>query len=570
MPTHTTCTNNDKFPPQQSNICLRNIPIKNEDQFVTKKKASVTRIIRTPKTNQGIIMASNYLKGLALGILLTPLTYTYASVIPSSVMETAQLGMPYNTDTKNIHNFICIKGTEEITGAQGGDWKFEKDMSYEQLMTFLTGSLDVAVDYPMVSLSAGANIANEYLTNEYSSAWTITAYATPKSKILTDSGTGFQITDKCREYSNIYNVNPEQKMAHIGDEFISQINYGATLLVQLKLKFANKNLKNQWDAEASGATSGAWQGKIAGFLNSLTSYKRSQVSIEFKAYQAGGDVAQLAKAIPDSFLSCSADNIQACETAFNNAISYASNFANQLIEPTKYNIISYATLSYIQAGKPELTTQANVNPANGAYINHLNRDFAQEIKNKKTAEAATSTFSHLFTNNEISNIKSIQKKIEKNTFLISKTADICNEIPYGNICENAYNDLYYSQNQYLQNYDEKDLSLPESKAEITKTTLGTKEVKFCAQGIEGTYCFDYDYKYYITVEWNSKNADKCTITTTNNIIFEGIGYGKITKLLRYEKRKSNIISPNFSATINCYDNAGRPTQKTFYRTTSSF
>lgn len=166
------------------------------------------------------------LGALSLSLAISP---TQAeNIIPSDAMDFAQLGMPYNTHTKDIHNFICINAqVDTLSGAPSASFNFEHNMSYQKTLEALTGSLSIGLDYPLVKLSAGANIVDEFSADEYSSSWTAYAIAVPDVVRLNPGSSGFELSDKCEEYSNLYSGDAENLMNKTGDEFISQINRGA-------------------------------------------------------------------------------------------------------------------------------------------------------------------------------------------------------------------------------------------------------------------------------------------------------------------------------------------------------
>ena len=408
-----------------------------------------------------------FLGGLSLSLAFST---TYAeTIIPADVMDFAQLGMPYNTHTKNIHNFICVNASiDELSGAPNASFNFEHNMSYQKTLEALTGGLSVGVDYPLVKLNAGANIADEFMTDEYSSSWTATAIAVPDVIRLNPGSHGYQLSDKCEEYSTNYASDSENLIKKAGNEFITQINRGASLLIQMRMKFANRHQKDAWDAQAKYSSIGTWKLQIEGYLEDLSEEEKQSISIEIKAYQSGGEAASLAAVLPNNAMSCSTSDIEACEMAFEDALIYASNFGSQLAEGSNYNVLSFTTSSYSESGLYQLVApDSDLEPINEVYLDQLNSLFKQQLDDRGRSIEMLGLYSRYLENEWLDELEKIKSKTDQNAYVISKVADICFRYPYGGECETQYDALVNDPNKLIKEYDRNYLYFPAPKISLS-------------------------------------------------------------------------------------------------------
>lgn len=146
-----------------------------------------------------------------------------------------------------------------------------------------------------------------------------------------------------------------------GDSLITDIPLGGLLLVNFQIKFNSAYLKQQFDY--------AIQGKMIGFFDATESLKlaiaqsKAQGSLEFSAYQLGGDPRELAgifqKAPGGNYYitTCSLDKLDDCKGIINGVIGYAQgSFAKQFEQSTPENLavvgklinaLPYTTLFHI-------------------------------------------------------------------------------------------------------------------------------------------------------------------------------------------------------------------------------
>lgn len=458
------------------------------------------------------------LGAISLSLAFSP-TINAEVIIPADSMDFAQLGMPYNTHTKEIHNFICVNAAiDNQSGAPSASFNFEHNMDYRKTMNALTGTLSVGIDYPLVKLDAGANIVDEFRSDEYSSSWTAYAIAIPDVVRLNPSQNGFQLSSKCQEYSSLFSNDTEGMMSKAGDEFISQINRGASLLVQMRLNFANRHQKDTWDANAKYSSIGTWKLQIEGYLENLSEKEKNSISVEIKAYQNGGEAASLAEILPNNVMSCSTSDIQACEEAFEQALTYANDFGSQLTDADNYNVLSFTTSSYSEAGIYEMVPpQSDLEPINQIYLDQLDALFGQQLNDRRRSLKMLGEYSRFLEADWIDQLSLIKRRTDQNAYMISKVADICFRFPYGEECAQQYTALTGGGTPLLYSYDRSYLYLPAPTLTVN-SEFGSSQSFTGTQALFGNDApqFNLVFDNEVTIENGENKVLHLDMTYTNS------------------------------------------------------
>ncbi|MGD9170532.1 MAG: hypothetical protein PVI97_10805 [Candidatus Thiodiazotropha sp.] len=421
--------------------------------------------------------------GVALS-LMTSVDLFAETIVPAEVMDFAQLGMPYNTDTKDIHNFICINGdTITNTGSPSATIESTYNIDHSKVVDVLSGSLSVGADFALTKLEAGASIANEYKTTQYNTTWTISAVAKPTVKRFDPST--FELSSKCQDYADTYIGDPENLVTRVGDEFVNQMNLGAVVLIQMSLNFSSEEQKDAWEAYAVTEITSTWSFTFEGFLNDLTEEEQQSLSIEVKAFQAGGDPGSLAEVLPNNILSCTAEltdgegGVQACLDAFSAGTDYLLSFSEQLSDTDSYNVLSFTTAPYLDAGIYELVPASYPdNSVNELYQQQLESMFSEQLDDKIRASNLIGKYSNLLTAERILSVKEVRRIIDQNLYLIAKNAETCYRYPYGTECSDQYELLTSGSEKLLKDYDASLLEMPgiEVVDSITEGDMITDEI----------------------------------------------------------------------------------------------
>lgn len=441
--------------------------------------------------------------------------------IPGEIMDFAQLGMPFNSHTSEIHNFICVHSEiDSRSGTSSAEFQFDYQMDNRSVINALSGSLAVGVNYPLLQLGAGATIVDSFSDDDFSASWTAHAVAIPDVLRLAPGPTGgYELTEKCSEYVSLYGNDRMNLMRKAGDEFISQINRGASILVQLKLRFATKNQKKEFNAYAKYNSTGLWELDIQGFIDNLSEKEKRSMSVEIKAYQNGGEPASLAAILPNNLMSCAINDISACKNAFEEAIVYVQNFSDQLNDPSNYNVLSYTTSTYLESGLFQLVPSGpSLIAANEVYLQQLETMFKQQLNDRNRAITMLGTYSSYLDTNWIQELKSIKVMTDQNLYMISRVADICYRFPYGDECGSRFTEY---NDDLFKVFDRSLLNLPPASATIIFDSIGSSYF-VGDQGVYDndtvTHQFDPDapvpvYSDNSTIfELNMENAEQCDLT----------------------------------------------------------
>lgn len=332
------------------------------------------------------------IRGGALAIALFALTTTpqlSATVLPANGTseDSPRLGDGYDSVFK-VKKYGCVAGTqdEDVNQSISSELEFASNMTLDSIVNSLEVGPEFRLNKYFFNLRANAQFMNAHSAGETSSTFHFFWRGTGKTKSLNHSS-GLQ--PDIPDLSNISHLDGEDlddiaKLVHLrsacGDEFISEIRYGAYLIVTLKINFATKEDKNRFDAEIQGGI-----GKQASSNASLPSTsKGSRVnteqaenlsatiggkildlerghdlrssSVEVIVNQVGGDPTAMrailgSKAISGKLITeCTGTNdLQKCVHGFSEAVQYTNSFLESL-SSGKNNLWSpmvYITRPYI-------------------------------------------------------------------------------------------------------------------------------------------------------------------------------------------------------------------------------
>ena len=437
-------------------------------------------------TIRNVRMKAQYFIVFFVSIFVSLMTYGSPDrKIPADLMDFAQLGMPYNSHTENIHNFICIDSTvDSRAGTSSAEFSFDYRMDHRSIINALSGSLAVGVDYPLLKLGVGASIVDSFADDDFSASWTAHAVSVPDVvRLQPGPSGGFELSAKCEEYISLYGNDAERLMEKVGDEFISQINLGASILVQLRINFATRKQKEEFNAYATYNSTGLWELDIQGFINSLNQKEKRTISVEIKAYQNGGESASLAAVLPNDMMSCAIDDIDACKNAFEQAIIYVQNFSQQITNPDNYNVLSYTTSTYLEAGLFDLVPPSGAPIAmNEIYLEQLDTIFKQQLNDRNRAVKMLGNYSSYLNQTWVNELKSIKVKTDQNLYGVTRVADICYRYPYGDECSLRFNEF---QSILKKIYDRSFLEMPPASIAIYSPD-GQKHDFVGEQGVYGS------------------------------------------------------------------------------------
>ncbi|MEM9103392.1 MAG: internalin [Pseudomonadota bacterium] len=362
---------------------------------------------------------------------------TFGSSIPGMVNDHIQLGTAYHSGRKKFLNHQPVEG---IVSEEFGNVKFTIetgiDMGYDRLLNVLNGKIDLEVNFPVVRVGAGARIAKESTASSYSSSYTFSLYTTPKKRVLLpkDPNIGFTLSPVGEKLANNFQLNLHD-MA--GDEFVSSIEYGAQIFVNMKVDFLDENSKSDIGGYLGVDIAGGVV-SVDGKLNFLDEDTKKSVRITVVAMQKGGDPKQLIRIIPNNIITCTLDNPEPCFQLFSEAIRYAnSDFKTQFNSLSDYNVVGYQTTRYDKSSLELLRLvpeYQEIRFATRYKILELEDAFKQAALDEQRASDLLVNYYSWMPAEQRALVEDIKKAAYDNAWLYFDAARFCNNNPYGDAC----------------------------------------------------------------------------------------------------------------------------------------
>jgi hypothetical protein len=259
--------------------------------------------------------------------------------IPStSQTEKAVLGEGYNFKEERFAS-ECVMGSPIYAGAPESAIQYDRSMSSTELSDSLGFSVGAKARYRLISGSLSAKFASESSASDFSE---VTVYsANYKFKNVKLNYTGLTpVGQQAKGSSSESNLVWENWQRTCGHEYVSEITLGASLYISIKVEFATRADKSSFNAEFNikGLMFGA-----SGALNQASEKFGSRGFITIRAYQLGGDVSKLSKALSaetdvdgkhvSALIRCSMEDPSACLAVLDRAIDYATQEFPEQIKP---------------------------------------------------------------------------------------------------------------------------------------------------------------------------------------------------------------------------------------------
>jgi hypothetical protein len=249
-----------------------------------------------------------------------------------------ELGEGYSGKTGNFLHSQCVKGTTEEVNLPltGGEVKFLFDAGYNEIIDSLSGAVDGSLNLTAVRASAGArlakNIAKTTLTTNLFSYVNLIG----KARRLKSEGRSYG-PDALQP-----GINSEK---YCGTDFVSQIDYGASMAVSLEITAKTEKHKEK----VSGYLKVNVQNlvEVDGELEKLDEREAESYSVRLMVKQIGGLSQNITLAIPDDGFYCTIKNIGSCIDKMNATIRYMKGqMRSDLSNVGNWNPMNYHTISY--------------------------------------------------------------------------------------------------------------------------------------------------------------------------------------------------------------------------------
>ncbi|MCV2885690.1 internalin [Aestuariibacter sp. AA17] len=361
------------------------------------------------------------------------------SELPGDGNDTITLGTAYHSEKQGLYSLQSVNGKEtQEYGNTELDFTVGVDMSYEQLANMLDGNLGAQLDVPAIKVGVGASYAKENAADNYTGTYTLYLSVKPKKKMLIPStDSGYQPTQAAM---NLVNDAPGDKFENIGNEFVSAIEYGSQVMINLKFQYKNKEDKVKW----GGQLDVDWVGKVSvsGALEKVDEETKRNIKVTVSAIQMGGDPNRLLSVIPEQLVNCTMEDPTPCFDIFANTINYIkTDYINQFTSLDKYNVAKLYTSTYTHSG-PGLNALLPDAPYPSRSVltklatKNLSEAWVQAIMDNRRADNLLNYYANELDANHKNKLESIRDDSLFNSFLLADAVSYCKRNPIGSYCRN--------------------------------------------------------------------------------------------------------------------------------------
>ena len=263
-------------------------------------------------------------------------------VIPGEAegADTVDLGQGYDSARKKIMNNFCLEGeTTARSGNTKGQVYIKADMDYKSIVNNLDGHLGAQLNFPLFNAGANAELALDSNYNARSETHNIVWYGLAKKRTFKPKSI------RMSKQGEAFTKDEGEKViiqTKCGDEYISEIQYGASLFASLKVKYLNatdkKLIGGAFSLSAGKCLPGGAPSIGASVNAGLKKDKQDiakRTTVTVRAVQNGGKPERLLAILPNNIVTCTLVNMQPCITAFNNIVLYAKKDLRNQLEGAK-------------------------------------------------------------------------------------------------------------------------------------------------------------------------------------------------------------------------------------------
>ncbi len=239
-----------------------------------------------------------------------------ADRLPSS------LGQGFDSVTQTLKG-KCVAGTPTWAGSPDADISYVHDLDFDSLLQTFSGGLNVSAKIALFEISGAGDFASKNAADDYSSTVSLINNVSIKRKVIDD----LHIDEKMRsKVLTEAGISPNVRKL-CGDEFVSTIVYGASLIVNAKFTFQTREDKR--DFNSSAGISFAQLGELGGKLGKLNQRIKNTSRVTISARQLGGDPEKLTAIIANEVVSCNLANFEEkCLPMLTKLIEYAKDPVN--------------------------------------------------------------------------------------------------------------------------------------------------------------------------------------------------------------------------------------------------
>ena len=372
--------------------------------------------------------------------------------------DTLTLGTAYHSEKDGYYALQSVLGRiDESLGNTEMDFVVGVDMGYTQLANMLNGNLGAQLDLPVIKVNAGSSYAKQQSADDYTGTYTLYLAMKPKKRtLLPANGEGFAPTQVAADLAGQY---PGDKFNRVGDEFVSAIEYGSQVMVNLKFQYKNKADKVKW----GGQLDVDWVGKVrvGGKLESVDNATKKDIKITVSATQFGGTPNELLKIIPNQLVNCTMENPAPCFAIFANTIDYIkTQYVTQFTKLDRYNVARVYTEPYRRSG-PNLQPLVPDGPypsrslLTKLAVKNMSEAWIQALMDNRRADNLLSYYASELAPDQRNALQDIRDNALFNSFILADSVGYCDDNPIGPFCR----DRELATKTRLSDYDRSWLDL---------------------------------------------------------------------------------------------------------------
>ncbi|HYX33920.1 MAG TPA: hypothetical protein VE954_12460 [Oligoflexus sp.] len=351
-----------------------------------------------------------------------------------------RLGEAYDQIADTHLGSTCLKFTSDLstTAAAGaaveyippkiGELVISQNASFDDLSDALSGGGELNLNLDAFKGSGSVQFANDMQSDTYSSTFSV-FFNVESGEYALKQQEGLAVLNSLGDAAKA-TLDPTQKRAKCGTEFVSRKKLAANFVAVLKFEFANKGQRDNFEGNVKFESS-VIGGNVA--FNSAVSKANADAKISLKVRQVGGDATKLSTLAVQDIANCSTKNREACSKSIAAIFTYLNTFPDQFIDPTTKQPLperfatvanDYRSYDSVDAG----WTSAPISPAQAAKLALDRRAFGEkmndEISNYNRASALLQSGMSL-TVQDLSDIRKIQDIIRNRVKVYAKAAQSC-------------------------------------------------------------------------------------------------------------------------------------------------
>ena len=352
----------------------------------------------------------------------------------ASVTEKASLGQGYNSENEDfVGQCVRLVGDAEFVGNQTASISFDRSLDESRMATEMGFQLDARARYGLFSGSLAANFASSSSSSEYSDVTIYSHTVNFKNAKFRFAGLEDGLTSEGKSAKGNSNgpFVGDNWGGTCGDQFVSQIQLGAKLLVSVKVEFASREEKQSFSADIG------FHGPpvdVEAHLKIASARFGKHASLSIHAFQLGGDVGRLSQIFntgkgQSALITASLEDPKSITELLRAVVDYSTNdFPTQIKETIPLTSpIGPAHLIYITSPYQELGLLATP-PIISAGVTNARRELSSAFERNAKYQSRISSMLNgpvRLSPRQLAQTKQMQISVAKNLALIQEAAFIC-------------------------------------------------------------------------------------------------------------------------------------------------